>query len=80
MKTLCILSIQTGSYEDLQKLSQQYQLVLDFMVNHISPESPQFQHYMQYGEESPFASMFIHWSKFWPEGEEVHRHWGHWGY
>jgi sucrose phosphorylase len=45
------------------------QLLLEFMVNHISPASPQFQDYLARGEESPWADMFIHWGRFWPQGK-----------
>jgi glycosidase len=46
-----------------------YQLCLEYMVNHISPESPQFQDYLQNGAKSRFDSMFVKWRDIWPEGK-----------
>ena len=56
-----------GSYEDIRRLSEQYFLAADFMLNHISIRSHEFQDYMENGEKSEFRNMFIHWDEFWPE-------------
>ena len=45
------------------------QLCLEYMVNHISPASPQFQDYLQHGEASRFSSMFVKWRDIWPTGK-----------
>ncbi len=43
--------------------------MLELMVNHISPASEQFQDFLEKGDDSPHASMFIDWDKFWGEGK-----------
>ena len=53
---------------DVKAVADEYDLMLELMVNHISPASPQFQDYMEKGDASEFAPMFIDWAKFWPEG------------
>ena len=45
------------------------QLCLEFMANHISPESDQFKDFVHNGEASRFRDMFVHWQDIWPEGE-----------
>ncbi|WP_372594256.1 hypothetical protein [Actinotalea sp.] len=40
-------------------------LKLDFILNHASVLSPQFQDLLARGEESPFAEFFIDWNAFW---------------
>ena len=44
------------------------ELKLDFILNHASVLSPQFQHLVAHGEKSPFRDFFIDWNAFW-EGE-----------
>jgi len=40
-------------------------LKLDFVLNHASVMSPQFQDLIQKGEESEYKDFFIDWNKFW---------------
>lgn len=40
-------------------------LKLDFILNHASVLSPQFQDLLQGGQESPYADFFIDWNAFW---------------
>ena len=37
-------------------------------VNHISPQSEQFQDFIAKGDASEYAEMFVDWDKLWPEG------------
>ena len=41
-------------------------------VNHISPESEEFQGFLADGDKSKYADMFIDWEKFWPQGTIVY--------
>ena len=50
---------------DVKALADECDLMLELMVNHISPASPQFQDYLEKGDASEFAPMFIDWAKFW---------------
>lgn len=58
-----------GDWQDIQTLAQKYDLMLDFMVNHISRQSPYFQDFLKYKEASPYKDLFIRYSQFWPNGE-----------
>ncbi len=58
-----------GTWEDLDRLGERYYLMADFMLNHVTIRSAEFQDYMKNGDASPFRSMFIHWDEFWPDGE-----------
>ncbi len=40
-------------------------LKLDFVLNHLSVQSPQFQDILKYGDESEYVDTFIDWNKFW---------------
>lgn len=54
-----------GNWEDLQKLGKHYDLVFDYMINHISRESEIFQTYLQEGPDSPLQSLFLDFDAFW---------------
>ena len=58
-----------GTWEDVDRLGEQYYLMADFMLNHVSIRCPEFRDYMEKGEASPYRDMFIHWNEFWPNGE-----------
>jgi sucrose phosphorylase len=46
-------------------------LKLDFILNHASVLSPQFQDLLEKGEESKYADFFINWNKFWENCGEM---------
>ena len=58
-----------GDWNDLAGLSQKYTLMYDFMINHLSSQSPQFQDFLEKKDRSPYAGMFIRYKDFWPGGE-----------
>ena len=49
--------------EDLHELN--IDLLMDFILNHISVLSKQFQDILKYGDESKYRDFFIDWNKFW---------------
>ncbi|MBE5822652.1 MAG: glycosidase [Butyrivibrio sp.] len=52
--------------EDIDKLSELgIDLKLDFILNHASVLSPQFQDLLKNGENSKYKDFFINWNKFW---------------
>ena len=53
-----------GTWEDVQAISKDFQLVSDLVVNHISSKSKPFQDYLKNGENSQFADWFITSEKF----------------
>lgn len=58
-----------GDWEDIENLSQQYDLMFDFMINHISAKSPYFLDFLERKDDSPYADLFIRYKYFWPNGE-----------
>lgn len=65
------LDEQLASPEDLQLLRDHgIELKLDFVLNHLSAQSPQFLDLLQRGDESPYVDFFLDWNRFWAgEGE-----------
>lgn len=49
--------------DDLKEMN--IALCMDFILNHISVLSPQFQDLIRYGENSKYRDFFIDWNKFW---------------
>jgi sucrose phosphorylase len=64
-----IVDPEFGDWTDLAGLSEKYFLMYDFMINHLSRQSPQFQDFNARKDQSPYASMFIRYKEFWPNGE-----------
>ncbi|MBO9596392.1 MAG: sucrose phosphorylase, partial [Cohnella sp.] len=62
-----------GSWEDIRRFSEQYYLMADFMINHVSIRCEEFKDYMKNGDASPYRDMFIHWDRFWPNGEPTEK-------
>lgn len=58
-----------GDWAEIDRLGERYYLMADFMLNHISVRSREFQDYMKNGDASPYRDMFLHWDEFWPGGE-----------
>ena len=58
-----------GTWEDVEYIGRDFDLIVDFMVNHISRQSIFFQDYMERGDESPYADMFLSFRKLSPDGE-----------
>jgi sucrose phosphorylase len=60
------LNEQYASAADLEAIRQMgIRLKLDFVLNHLSVLSPQFQDLLQHGEQSDYADFFINWNRFW---------------
>lgn len=52
--------------KDLEELKAlDIDLKLDFILNHASAQSPQFQNLVKYGEKSEYKDFFINWNEFW---------------
>ncbi len=57
-----------GDWEDVRRIGQNFDVLLDLMVNHISRHSPYFQDFLKKGRGSEYADMFITLDKIWPDG------------
>ncbi len=50
---------QFGDWEDIRAISHMYDLMVDLTVNHLSCESPYFKDFIEKGERSKYASLFL---------------------
>jgi sucrose phosphorylase len=57
-----------GTWDDVAAISRDFDLIVDFMVNHISRQSVYFQDFLEKGNESEYADMFLTFSKLSPDG------------
>jgi sucrose phosphorylase len=58
-----------GSWEDVRRIGESSDIILDLMVNHISGQSPYFQDFLKKGSRSRYAELFITREKLWPGGK-----------
>ena len=58
-----------GIWRDIDLIGREFDLIIDFMVNHISRQSVYFQDYLEKGPDSEFADMFLSFNKLSPTGE-----------
>jgi sucrose phosphorylase len=58
-----------GTWSDIQKIADNYDLVADFIPNHISSESVFYKHYTEFGPESKYADLFLQIHKIFPANE-----------
>lgn len=57
-----------GNWDDIHELAQNYYLMFDFMVNHLSKKSIYFKDFVKNHNQSQYRDMFIRWNQFWPKG------------
>jgi len=60
---------QFGSWEDIRRIGEHCDVMLDLMVNHVSRQSPWFQDFLARGRASSFADLFLTMDKLWPYTE-----------
>lgn len=60
------LNESLASEEDIEELKKlNIRLLMDFVLNHISVLSPQFQDILKNGDDSRYRDFFIDWNRFW---------------
>ena len=60
------LNEELAAPADLERLKADgISLLLDFVLNHASVNSPQFRDLLEKGDASPFRDLFIDWNRFW---------------
>ena len=57
-----------GNWDDVLAISRHTNVIADLIVNHISSDSPQFQDYLTFGDESEHADLFVSFDGIFPEG------------
>jgi sucrose 6(F)-phosphate phosphorylase len=70
-KTYLEIETAFGSWEDIRAIGENFDVLVDLMVNHISQQSEYFQDFLKKGRESEFADLFITLDKFWEDGSPV---------
>jgi len=60
-----------GSWADIRRLSERFDIELDMIVNHVSRESAYFTDFLRHGRKSQWADLFIQLDKIWPNGVPV---------
>lgn len=58
-----------GDWAEIEEMSQKFYMMYDFMINHISQQSPYFQDFLEKKDESQYKDLFIRYKDFWPNGE-----------
>jgi sucrose phosphorylase len=58
-----------GSWDDIRRIGERHDVLLDLMINHLSRRSPEFQDFERRGRRSPHADLFITLDKIWPGGD-----------
>ena len=58
-----------GTWDDVRRIGQSHDVMLDLMINHISRQSPEFRDFQRHGRRSAAADLFITLDKVWPNGE-----------
>ena len=66
--TYNVVDNQFGNWEDIHSIASKFEIMADFMLNHISSQSIYFQDYLQYGQDSAYADMFLDTKKITPDG------------
>ena len=66
------LNDELVSQEDLEELHKlNITFKFDFVLNHLSVGSPQFQDLLKHGDESKYKNFFIDWNEFWHKHGEM---------
>lgn len=60
-----------GTWEDIKAIGEDFDVLVDLMVNHISRQSEYFQDFLKKGRQSKYADLFITLDKLWEDGEPV---------
>ncbi|NRD77929.1 sucrose phosphorylase [Bacillus sp. BRMEA1] len=60
-----------GTWEDIRTIGENFDVLVDLMVNHISRQSEYFQDFLKKGRKSPYADLFITLDKLWEDGNPV---------
>lgn len=69
------VSPEFGTFEDIGALAQEYYLMFDYMLNHISAQSAYYQDFLKNKDASLWKDLFIRYKIFWknsfPTQEQV---------
>lgn len=66
-----VVDKRLGTWANIKSLSQDYELMADMIVNHISAESPEFQDVLEKGRQSPYFALFLRKDSVFNEDNEA---------
>ncbi|MFU0827668.1 MAG: Sucrose phosphorylase [Lachnoclostridium sp.] len=58
-----------GDWNDIEHLAEDYYLMFDFMINHISAQSEYYKDFLDKKDESEYKDLFLRYKNFWENGE-----------
>ena len=65
------IEAEFGDWKDLRIIAENYDLMLDLMVNHLSAKSVWFKDFLSKGRRSEYADLFLTLDKIWPDSNPV---------
>ena len=63
-----LVDSRLGTWDNIKSMSRSIDIMADVIVNHMSVQSPQFLDYLEKGEESSYADLFLTEDKVFPTG------------
>jgi len=60
-----------GTWDDIKAIGENFDVLVDLMVNHISRQSGYFQDFLKKGRKSEHADLFITLDKIWKDGNPI---------
>lgn len=69
--TYLMIEPEFGTWEDIKAIGENFDVLVDLMVNHISGQSIYFQDFLKKGRKSEYADLFITLDKVWEDGKSV---------
>ncbi len=63
-----VVDPRVGSWDDVAALSADRSVTVDLIVNHVSTRSPEFRSFIEHGDASPHAGMFLTLDRVFPDG------------
>ena len=70
-KTYLEIEPTFGTWDDIKSIGENFDILVDLMVNHISKQSEYFQDFLKKGQKSEYADLFITLDKLWEDGKPV---------
>lgn len=58
-----------GSWDDIEAIASKADLAVDFMANHLSQQSHEFQDFLANKDQSPWKDFFLRYKNLWPNGD-----------
>lgn len=58
-----------GDWGDIENIAEDYYLMFDYMINHISAQSEYYKDFLEKKDNSQYKDLFIRYKDFWKSGE-----------